>query len=209
MELRAGRRQDAAPSDVSLHALAVSAFLNVMQRNCRWGPLANIAQTAGLITVTADGIWQEPIHWPLWMLRPLSGSVSLDARQADGTFDAPQENVWDLSIVDASVTRDLQAKVICCSLVNRARTQEAEVSLTLAAGRVEAQGEMTLLHHGDPAAMNSAVPPRNVAPQTKTIHLLRAICAWNCPRMRMQRCASPSHVTKAWRAEDLRRRPYA
>lgn len=68
--------------------------------------------------------------------------------------------------MDASVTLDPQAK------------QKAEASLALAAGRVEAQGTMTFLHHGEPATMNSVVQRRSVAPQTRMIACIWTSCDW-------------------------------
>ena len=85
--------------------------------------------------------------------------------------------------MDASVTLDPQAK------------QEAEVSLAMATGRAEAQGKMTLLHHGDPATMNSVVQRRSVAPQTRTIAL-------HLDKLRLG--ASPSQDAEAQPADGLR-----
>ncbi len=155
-------------------ALAVASFLHVMQRNCQSVTLANMAQTlnvVGLIMVNAEGVWTEPVYWPLWLLRHQSGTVALDTYTECDSFDAPIESLYGLPLLDASVSLDPDGGCLCVSLVNRSLNQDMEVHLSIEAGQPMAQGKQFLLHHADPMAMNSASNPTNVRPNVQDLDL--------------------------------------
>ena len=173
-----------APTYALQDALAVASFLHVMQRHCQSVTLAHMAQTlnvVGLIMVTPEGIWTEPIYWPLWLLRHQSGSIALDTWTECDTFDAPMEHLYGLPLLDASVTLDPDAGLLCVSLVNRSQTQDVDVHLSLEAGQVAAQGQQSLLHHADPMAMNSAAHPANVRLRTQELALHPSDLRLECP----------------------------
>ncbi len=165
-------------------ALAVATFLHIMQRHCQTVTLANIAQTlnvVGLIMVTPAGIWTEPVYWPLWLLRHHSGPVALDTWTECDTFDAPGTHLYDLPLLDASVTLAPVQGYMCVSLVNRSPVRDIEVHLSLDAGRVMPTGQQFLLHHADPMAMNNPDQPANITPQSKTVTLDPSDLRLECP----------------------------
>lgn len=173
------------PSYRLTEALAVATFINVLHRQCRTVTLATVAQSlnvVGLLTVNPDGVVVEPVYWPLWMARHLSGPISLDLWvESDGTNlpirnsvplggrPRPAATPTDFAWIDAAATLDPDGKRLILSVVNRHPTEEIDVDLAFADTALSGSGKSHLLYHDDTGAMNSLTDPANVAPKTKEI----------------------------------------
>lgn len=176
--------QPFGPTYTLRDALAVATFLHIMQRQCRTVSLANMAQTlnvVGLIMVTPEGIWTEAVYWPMWLLRHNSGPLALDSWTECDTFDAPQEGLFELPLLDASVTLDPATGCLFVSLVNKSRTHEVEVLISLESGHVEPSCQHFVLHHADPSAMNSPNNPENIRPLSRALTLDPSDLRLECP----------------------------
>ena len=149
-------------------ALAVATFANVMQRKCRDVTLATVAQSinvVGLIGVNEAGMWLEPSYLAWHMVANHSGPLALDAWVSCETFDAPEQRLFGLTYLDASVSLDPERRTLYLSLVNRHRSEPLDVDVSLADARVAA-GLAHQLFHDDPHAMNSHDRPDNVRTRT-------------------------------------------
>jgi alpha-N-arabinofuranosidase len=155
-------------------ALAVATFANVMQRHCRDLTLATVAQSVnvvGLIGVNEEGMWLEPSYWAWHMAANHSGPLALDAWADAPAFDLPEQRLFGLPYLDASVTLDPQRRVLFLSLVNRHRTEPLEVDVRLADAAVRLGGRAHLLHHDDPRAMNTPHQPDAVRSRSAPVAL--------------------------------------
>ena len=133
--------------------------------------IAQALTVEGLIKITPEGIWFEPVDWPLWLLRYQSGSTALGKWIEGVNFDAPMEHLYGLPLIDASVSQDPDKRHLCKSLVNNSQTQDVDEHLSLVAGQVAAQKRQNLLHHADPMAMKSATGPANDRLQSRELAL--------------------------------------
>ena len=146
-------------------ALAVASFINIMQRRCREITLATVAQSinvVGLIMVTEDGAWREPVYWPLWMQAHHSGPLALDAWVECDRFDDPKRRISGMSYLDCSATLDPDKGKLYLSLVNRSRDDVIDVDIKICDALVAAEGTLSELYHDDAMAMNSAAEPDTV-----------------------------------------------
>ena len=176
-------------------ALAVASFINIMQRHCREVTLANVAQSVnvvGLIMVTPDGVWREPVYWPLWMQVRHSGPIALDAWvETDDRFDEPGLDLpglpaWlgqrrplsGLPYLDLSATLDPDRRKLYLSMVNRHRDDALRVEVALPETAVSPEGVAHVLTHDDPMAMNSPAGPDNVKPRSQKVDGLGSRFTW-------------------------------
>ena len=151
-------------------ALAVATFANVMQRHCRDITLATVAQSinvVGLIGVDERGMWLEPSYWAWHMVANHSGPLALDAWVSCETFDAPDQRLFGLSYLDASVSLDPDTRTLYLSLVNRHQTEPLDVEVHLTDAVAGAGGLAHVLLHDDASAMNTHDQPDNVRTRTE------------------------------------------
>lgn len=175
-------------------ALAVASFINIMQRHCREVRLANVAQTinvVGLIMVTAEGVWREPVYWPLWMQVRHSGPVALDVWVDCDGFDEPsvaaregsaaakqRRPLSGLAYLDCSATLDAARRKLYLSLVNRHHDDAIDLHVHVIEAQVAPQGSVYVLYHEDPMAMNTAANPHNVRPRSESVGGLGSDFVW-------------------------------
>jgi len=149
-------------------ALTVATFLNVMQRQCNIVKIATVAQTVnvlGLIKVGPKKMLLETIYWPFVMQVEHSGNIELDAWVKCDAFDVPEKRV-ELPFLDVSTTLDLAEKKLFMSVVNRHFDKDIEANIKVEEGRVASEGNVHVLHHENPLAMNTYREPERVKPMT-------------------------------------------
>jgi len=153
-------------------ALPVAAFINIMQRRCQEITLATVAQSinvVGLIMVTEQGAWREPVYWPLWMQVHHSGPLSIDTWVDVEHFQS--ESLLDpVPYLDCSATLDPDAGKLYLSLVNLHPEESIDAQIRLQDARIGDQGEAIILYHDDPKAMNGPSDPDHVAPKTESLN---------------------------------------
>jgi hypothetical protein len=71
----------------------------------------------GLIGVNETGMWLEPSYWAWHMAANHAGPLALDAWADAPAFDLPEQRLFGLPYLDASVTLDPQRRVLFLSLV--------------------------------------------------------------------------------------------
>ena len=162
-------------------ALAVASFINIMQRHCREVRLATVAQSinvVGLIMVNQEGVWREPVYWPLWMQVHHSGPIALDAWLECETFDEPGRNLSGMPYLDCSATLDPQRGKLYLSMVNRHREDAIEIKVDISETTVSSHGRVHLLYHDDPMAKNSPADPDNVRARSESVDGLASHFTW-------------------------------
>ncbi len=155
-------------------SLTVASFLNILQRHCKEVTLATVAQSinvVGLVMVTPDGAWREPVYWPFWMQVNHSGPVALDAWVECETFAEHAMRLDAIPFLDASVTLDPQTGEVFLSLVNQHRDDAIELQVEID-GNVADEGRLIRLFNDDAMAMNSAGDPDNVQPMQEPLSWL-------------------------------------
>jgi len=165
-------------------ALAVAAFLNVMQRRCRAVRLATMAQTVnvlGLLLVRPEAVLREPIYWPVVMQVEHSGETALDAWVECDTFDEPQRRMKGVPYLDVASTWDEKRGRLFLSVVNRHLREDIETSVEIEGARVSSRGEAHLLRHDDPMAMNTFEEPDEVKPRSAGASGLSDRFTWTFP----------------------------
>jgi len=162
-------------------ALAVASFINIMQRHCREVRLATVAQSinvVGLIMVNKEGVWREPVYWPLWMQVRHSGPIALDAWVECEGFDEPTHSPWGIPYLDCSATLDPQGRKLYLSMVNRHQEEALEIRVDISDAKVSSEATAHILYHDDGMAMNSPSDPDNVKPHSELVDGLDSHFTW-------------------------------
>jgi alpha-N-arabinofuranosidase len=130
-------------------ALAVSAYLDIWQRNCSLVAIANYAQLVNVIApifTSSTGLFLQTVYYPLMLYAQHSGAVSLDALvDCDGyNLGAEEEKrspwphrVWDLGPfpwLDVSATCDVSGREISLFVVNRSQDGDIETIIRTTEG---------------------------------------------------------------------------
>jgi len=149
-------------------ALTVATFLNILQRQCNLVKIATVAQTVnvlGLLKVCPGKILKETIYWPFVMQVEHSGNISVDTWVRCDTFTIPEKGL-ELPFLDVSATLNEEDKKLYISVVNRHKDQDIETNIQILEGRISSEGNVHVLQHEDPLAMNTYDEPENVKPET-------------------------------------------
>lgn len=167
-------------------ALAAAGFINAMQRQSNLVKMANIAQTinvVGILVVTDDELFREPVYWALHMQRHLSGAVAVDAHvecghymiAAPGDPYVPKRNSQHGHDTDERLgRRDVQVPwldvsatkgdgKLFISIVNRHRSEAFETEISIG---VDVQNAVTChrLWHENPLGQNTLEEPDAIRP---------------------------------------------
>jgi len=149
-------------------ALTVATFLNALQRQCNLVKIATIAQTVnvlGLLKVGSKKMLKETIYWPFVMQVENSGNISIDTWVRCDTFTIPEKGL-ELPFLDVSATLNEEDKKLFISVVNRHKDRDIETNIKVQEGKIASEGDVQVLQHEDPHAMNTYEEHENVKPET-------------------------------------------
>lgn len=141
-------------------------------------PVAQSINVVGLIMVNQEGVWREPVYWPLWMQVHHSGPIALDAWLECETFDEPSRNLSGMPYLDCSVTLDPRRRKLYLSMVNRHREDALEIKVDISEATVSSRGRVHLLYHDDPMAKNSPADPDNVRTRSESVDGVASHFTW-------------------------------
>jgi len=128
--------------------------------------------------VNKEGVWREPVYWPLWMQVRHSGPIALDAWIECEGFDEPTHSPWGIPYLDCSATLDPQGRKLYLSMVNRHQEEALEIRVDISDAKVSSEATAHILYHDDGMAMNSPSDPDNVKPHSELVDGLGSHFTW-------------------------------
>ncbi|HOG45326.1 MAG TPA: alpha-L-arabinofuranosidase C-terminal domain-containing protein [Anaerolineae bacterium] len=156
--------------------LYAASIFNVLYRECRHVTMANLAQLVnvlGAIYTTPTGLFLTPIYLACRLHRDHSGPVSLHTEVDSPTFDArPMGRFMPPRLgaryVDAAATLDEERRTLYLSVVNRHRSEPAEVQVQIEGTSVQLEGAGHDLNGPSALSGNSITNPDVVRVQPIT-----------------------------------------
>ncbi len=153
--------------------LYASGIFNVLYRRCPHVTMANLAQLVnvlGAIYTTPTGLFLTPIYLACRLQREHSGALSLRTAVESPTFDArPMGRFMPARLgaryVDAAATADEGGTRLYLSVVNRHRTEPAQVQVEVAGATVQLEGAGHQLNGPSALSGNSITNPDVVSVQ--------------------------------------------
>jgi alpha-N-arabinofuranosidase len=147
--------------------LYASSIFHVFYRHCNHVTMANLAQTVnvlGAIYTTPTGLFLTPIYLACRLQRDHSGSISLRTDVESPTFDARAMGRFmpprlAARYVDAAATVDEAGERLYLSVVNRHRSEPAEVEIEIAGASVQLEGAGHQLNGPSALSGNSITNP--------------------------------------------------
>ncbi len=168
-------------------ALAVGAFLNMLQRNCAAvgiGCMAQLVNVIAPIMTGPKGMFRQTIYYPLLVATTLSGEVCLDACVECDEFSTTRTMSRQAPYLDVSATFSPRKKKLYLSVVNFHKEQSAKVKLRLTDFHVGAEG----VHHlitGDAPKVTNGFAGERVTLKSRRIRSMRDGCSLNVPKHSM------------------------
>jgi alpha-N-arabinofuranosidase len=180
------RSPEARKSGIEEHydlsdALAVATFLNVFVRECKYVPMANLAQMVNVIApvfTSPDGLFFQTIYHPLRLMAEHTQDIALGPTVDCETYDlqpAAETSGWahrvadigPFKLLDVSVTRDEAAKSLTLAVVNRDVDRPITTTIELGDGVTIRRATAYEVHGADPSVVNSFERPNAVAVQER------------------------------------------
>ncbi len=150
--------------------LYASSIFNLFYRQCQHVTMANLAQLVnvlGAIYTTPTGYFLTPIYLACRLHREHSGPISVRTEVQSPTFDArPMGRFMPPRLgaryIDAAATIDEDSRTLYLSVVNRHRSQEAQVQVQIEGASVQLEGAGHQLNGPSALSGNSITNPQVV-----------------------------------------------
>lgn len=150
-------------------ALFAAGVFHALQRTCADVTMANLAQLVNVlpaITTSRTGAWGTPLYHACALYAGACQEIAVACACASPSFDAPAFGnipaLADIAVVDAAATIAADGRRLALALINRHRTQAAQVAIDLAGtGRVRG-GEIAVLCGASERAAGSELTPAAV-----------------------------------------------
>jgi alpha-N-arabinofuranosidase len=124
---------------------------------------------APIMTEAGGPAWRQTIFHPFALTSRYARGVVLNSRAASDTITT--DRYGEVRTVDSVATWDEVGRSAAVFLVNRATTDEAAVTVELAALGLDAVVECLTLHGPDPYSTNALGEPDRAQPQPKPVEL--------------------------------------
>ena len=144
-------------------------FFNSFFRHADSVKIANLAQIVNVIApifTNKDGLFLQPIYFPIAEYAKQRGNLSFDLLVSSPTYRS--RNRAPLGYLDASATLDPKTSVVCVNVLNRSESQDITASIENVEGRLDPQVEVWELNHPDLKAVHSFGADTKVRPVKRT-----------------------------------------
>ncbi len=166
-------------------ALAMGMFFNSFFRHADTVKMANLAQLVNVIApifTNKEGLFLQPIYFPIAEYGKQKGNVALDALVESPKYKAG--NRGELGYLDASVTWNAKERTLYLNVLNRSASRDMVTRIENVEGRLAPQAEFWQMYHEDVKAVHKFGDDRRVRPRTwrETLKLERNGFAWRFPK---------------------------
>jgi len=150
-------------------ALAMGMFFNSFFRRADIVKMANLAQLVNGIApifTSKDGLFLQPIYFPLAEYAKQKGNQSLDLYVQSPTYRL--DSGKPLNYLDTSATYDAKTGTICVNVLNRSEKLDIAARIESVGGAVNGQIGVWELNHPDLKATHTFGDDKKVRPVTRT-----------------------------------------
>jgi alpha-L-arabinofuranosidase len=151
-------------------ALWVASVLNLFQRSGKVVTMANLAQLVNAIApifTNKDGLFLQPIYFPMQLYRRECGTQFLTSTVECPTFSS--KSYKDVPYLDVSATTNPETKQITVAVVNRHETSAIGTRVESKRGSIAGVTAAYEINGATPSAENSFAAPHNVGIAAKEI----------------------------------------
>ena len=152
-------------------ALAMGMFFNSFFRHADVVKMANLAQMVNVIApimTNKQGLYLQPIYFPIAEYGKQRGNVALDAWvKAPMYAPNPQQSRRQISYLDVSATYNARDHTIFLNVLNRSKDKDIATSIENAQGQLQADIDMWQMNHPDLKAVHMFGDDRKVVPTTR------------------------------------------
>jgi alpha-N-arabinofuranosidase len=151
-------------------ALAMGMFFNEFFRHADVVKMANLAQLVNVIApimTNAQGLFLQPIYFPIAEYGKQRGNVALDALVSSPTYrlaNRPQ----DLKYLDVSATYNAATREVALNVLNRSKDRDLSARVDSATGRPNPLVNVWQMNYSDLKATHTFGNDQRVRPATRT-----------------------------------------
>jgi alpha-N-arabinofuranosidase len=148
-------------------ALAMGMFFNSFFRHADTVKMANLAQLVNVIApifTNKEGLFLQPIYFPIAEYGKQKGNVALDALVESPRYKAG--NRGELGYLDASVTWNAKERALYLNVLNRSASRDIVTRIENVEGRLAPQAGFWQMYHDDLKAVHKFGDDRRVRPRT-------------------------------------------
>jgi len=153
-------------------ALWTASVLNLFQRMGNVVTMANLAQMVNAIApifTNEEGLYLQPIYFPMELYRRECGSQFLSSDVQSPTFSS--KSYRDVPYLDVSPTMSTDEKQIALAVVNRHETASIATKVELRRGPLAGNATVYEINGANSSVENSFTSPHNVGTTQKSINI--------------------------------------
>ena len=151
-------------------ALAMGMFLNSFLRHADVVKMANLAQMVNVIApimTNKEGLYLQPIYFPLVEYQKQRGNVALDVRVSAPRYTI--EKRPPLAYLDVSCTYNPKDRSLFLNVLNRSKDRDLLTRVENQEGQLSAAAEVWEMNHADLKATHTFGDDRKVRPETRPL----------------------------------------
>jgi len=147
-------------------------FFNAFFRHADSVKMANLAQLVNVIApifTNKDGLFLQPIYFPIAEYAKQRGNTSLDLLVSSPTYAVG--NRPRLGCLDASATHDSKSDKLFLNVLNRSEKTDITAVVDLVEGTLSGEIEVWELNHSDLKATHTFGDDRKVRPALRSVRV--------------------------------------
>ncbi|MBI3471797.1 MAG: alpha-N-arabinofuranosidase [Candidatus Solibacter usitatus] len=151
-------------------ALAMGMFFNSFIRHANIVKMANLAQIVNVIApifTNKEGLFLQPIYFPIAEYAKQRGNTALDLWVSSPTYRAGQRGT--LPYLDTSATYDPKSRTVFLNVLNRSEKMDIATRIDNVEGRLSGDAEAWEMNHADLKAVHTFGDDRKVRPATRKV----------------------------------------
>jgi alpha-N-arabinofuranosidase len=146
-------------------------FFNVFFRRADVVKMANLAQMVNVIApimTNKQGLFLQPIYFPIVEYGKQRGNTSLDVWVSAPTYDA-RPNRPPLKYLDVSATYNPRERTVYVNALNRSKDKDIVTRIDNQEGRIESEIGVWEMNHPDLKATHTFGDDKKVRPATRAV----------------------------------------
>jgi alpha-N-arabinofuranosidase len=151
-------------------ALAMGMFFNSFFRHADTIKMANLAQIVNVIApifTNKEGLFLQPIYFPIAEYARQGGNTALNLHVASPTYKLDRRA--PIPYLDASATYDQKTKTVYLNVLNRSENQDISTRIDNSEGQLDGQAAVWEMNHPNLKETHTFGQDSKVRPQTRTL----------------------------------------
>jgi len=151
-------------------ALAMGMFFNAFFRHADVVKMANLAQLVNVIApifTNKEGLFLQPIYWPIAEMAKQRGNQSIDLHVVSPNYQVG--NRPPLNYLDTSATFDAQTKTVFLNVLNRSEKRGITARIDNVEGQLPESFEVWELNNPDLKTVHTFGDDKKIRPAARTI----------------------------------------